>query len=819
MTIRLSGMSSGLDTDALVRELSKAYSKKTDKYKGEQQKLQWKTEIWSDLNKKVKSFYSKISNFRFSSAYNLKKTTVSDATKATVTASNSAVNGTQSLNITSLAKTGYLTGAKVGTTTGVDAGGGTTLRELGMSQDSGKVNLNGKELTFNATDTVSQVVEKLKNAGVNASFDEKNQRIFVSSKNSGAANDFTLTGNDAGGADALHSLGLLVGSDTEKKLSAQFQALKKADGESDSDYKTRLAGVLDKYNAAAKVSSSTADTAASNIEKAKNYLTAATDRKNLVEKFGGEDYWDEHGNALADNASDMALLADPSGKAFIDGELYNTASDEEGNITYTKADGSGTTLSESDITDGGMEKKTVDEYLIEKYSHETTETDGEGNPQTVTKGLTSDDISSFRTALGTINSFNDAVTAEQSAGTTLSDYTYTDTNGASQTVAYSTMTLEALRSAVDAGLDAGTIDEADLNSMASEAAIGKNAASAYLSNNSYIASYATNYAAAADDDGRELALNDLIDRIDYASTQQNYNDGATRVNASDATIYLNGAMFTGSSNTFNINGLTINATAVTMTEEQYAAADDKARDSAAISINTATDSQGLYDSIKDLFSEYNSVINELTTYYNAASAKGYDVLTDDEKDEMSDTEVEKWNDKIKSSLLRNDTTLGGLISSMTGILAGQYSVNGKNYSLASFGIQTLGYSAAEKNEYNAYHIYGDEDDDEVSTKADKLLAMINEDPEAVAGTFQQIFGKMYSTLTDKMKATSLSSSMTLYNDKEMAKEYSTWNTTISNWEQKVQDIEDSYYSKFAAMEKALSKLESSTNQLSSLFGG
>ena len=63
MAIRLSGMSSGLDTDAIVTELVKAYSKKTDTYKGEQTKVTWKSDLWSNLNKKTKSFYSNLGLF------------------------------------------------------------------------------------------------------------------------------------------------------------------------------------------------------------------------------------------------------------------------------------------------------------------------------------------------------------------------------------------------------------------------------------------------------------------------------------------------------------------------------------------------------------------------------------------------------------------------------------------------------------------------------------------------------------------------------------------------------------------------------------
>ena len=70
-----------------------------------------------------------------------------------------------------------------------------------------------------------------------------------------------------------------------------------------------------------------------------------------------------------------------------------------------------------------------------------------------------------------------------------------------------------------------------------------------------------------------------------------------------------------------------------------------------------------------------------------------------------------------------------------------------------------------------------------------------------------------------MKSTTLSSAYVVYNDKQMAREYSDYTTTIAKWEQKIADMEDSYYKKFAAMESALAKLQSSSSSLGTLLGG
>jgi flagellar hook-associated protein 2 len=281
-------------------------------------------------------------------------------------------------------------------------------------------------------------------------------------------------------------------------------------------------------------------------------------------------------------------------------------------------------------------------------------------------------------------------------------------------------------------------------------------------------------------------------------------EGATRVNGQDARIILNDAEFTSDSNTFSINGLTIKALNTTKENEP-------------LTITTDTDTQGLYDKVKDFLSQYNTLINELCSLYNADSASGYEPLTDDEKSEMSDSDIEKWETKIKDSLLRRDSTISGVMNAMTGAMMKTYTVNGKTYSLASFGIKTLGYLNAAANENYAYHIDGDEDDDVSSGNTDKLMAALNSDPDSVVDFMKQLTSGLYTALDNKMKSSSLSSAYTIYNDKQMASEYSSYTKLISTWEDKISDMEERYYSKFSSMETALSKLQSSSSSISSLF--
>lgn len=324
-----------------------------------------------------------------------------------------------------------------------------------------------------------------------------------------------------------------------------------------------------------------------------------------------------------------------------------------------------------------------------------------------------------------------------------------------------------------------------------------------------------------------LALNTDASEVTEASKR------ATKIDGSDAAIVLNGVVYTSSSNNFSINGLSISVNAVTDSVDLSKAktngsldadkisdmlANTPLNDSEAISITTSTDTQGIYDKIKDFITGYNNIINKMTKLYNADSAGNYEPLTDDEKSEMSDSEIEKWETKIKDSLLRRDSTLSTVMSAMTTAMSGGATVNGKTYFLSNFGISTLGYMNAAKNEQNAYHIDGDEDDENTSGNTDKLMTALNSDPDTVMDFMKQMATNLYNAIDKQMTRTTLRSKYSIYNDKEMTTQYKNYTTTIKEWETKISDKEDYYYKKFSSMECALSKLNSQTSSLSGLFG-
>ena len=280
--------------------------------------------------------------------------------------------------------------------------------------------------------------------------------------------------------------------------------------------------------------------------------------------------------------------------------------------------------------------------------------------------------------------------------------------------------------------------------------------------------------------------------------------GASKVNAQDAEIEIDGATFTSMTNTFSVNGLTLTAQEVTDKE---------------ITMTTSTDTDGIYGMIKNFFTEYNKLINEMDSLYNAESSKGYDPLLTEEKEALSEGEIEEWEKKIKDSLLRRDSTLSSVSFSMVSVMLQGAEVNGQKMYLSDFGINTLGYFKSKDNEKNAYHIDGDPDDATTKANEDKLKKMIASDPNTVMDFFTKLSTNLYDDLTKKLAGTTLSSAMTVYNDKVMKEEYDDYTSRIKKEEDKLNAMMDKWYKKFSQMEVAMSKLESRSSSLASILGG
>lgn len=695
MAMRLSGMYSGLDTDTIIKELVKAKSTKVDKAKKQQTSLEWKQDAWKDLNAKlVKLFNGTISNMRWQTTYMKKSTKASNASAVSIITGESAVNGVQNMKINNLAKTGYLTGAQLSkdsTYTAMSKMSELDPDNFGSGQSGTfSITSGGKttDITINGESTISDVLTKLKEAGVNASFDSANQRFFISAKESGVKNDFSITASDAAGEKALVALGINTSMADDAATLTRYEEYAKY------------------YVAGDR--SATLDNMRSLIDKtvANRAAAYAQDNETIAKTL------EEYSKKIDDLKANSQY---PQDGVTIE-ELDNQVKANEERIKELQAE-------LKDMEDG--DDKTAKTEELEALQKETAE---------------------LSDKLALVKEVEDYEAKSQ--------------------------TLMERKAANDKYVDADGNATADLISEVEE-----------------------NYYAKAE------YANDVMQRYEAGTLDAGR---ATRIAAEDAMITLNGATFESSTNVFEINGLTF--TALEETDKEF-------------TVTTANDTDGIYDTVKNFLKEYNAIIIEMDKLYNAESTKGYEPLTDEEKDAMSEKEIEKWEQKIKDSILRRDETVNSVASAMKGIMSAGVEINGKTMYLSDFGIDTLGYFNAPDNEKYAYHIDGDPDDTNTSGKADKLKGLIASDPELVSQFFSALSKNLYDKLSELSASSDYSSFNTFYDDKKMKADYTSYTTKISTLEKKLIEYEDKYYKKFAAMETALAKMQSNQNALAGLLGG
>lgn len=151
---------------------------------------------------------------RLQGSYKKKKTVVSHPNAVKVVSGENSVDGVHSLTVNKMAKQAYLTSASLQTDQGVCFRGAASLKQLGFT-GKGSISVNGalgQEVKIDVSEdmTIDQFVGKIKEVGLNASFDENNQRIYISSKDTGKNANFFLSANDENGFKALGALGLLT---------------------------------------------------------------------------------------------------------------------------------------------------------------------------------------------------------------------------------------------------------------------------------------------------------------------------------------------------------------------------------------------------------------------------------------------------------------------------------------------------------------------------------------------------------------------------------------------------------------------------------
>jgi flagellar hook-associated protein 2 len=297
----------------------------------------------------------------------------------------------------------------------------------------------------------------------------------------------------------------------------------------------------------------------------------------------------------------------------------------------------------------------------------------------------------------------------------------------------------------------------------------------------------------------------------------------------DASFTLDGKTSTSKSNTFTIDGVTYTL---------------KGKTGASTTITLEQDTDGIYNLIKGFVDKYNEIISTINNEYNEKRNRDYPPLTDAQKEEMTENDIKLWEEKAKAGMLYRDSILGNITNDMRRAMYDSiYTTSGDSntklsYNLASIGITTGSYQDMGK----------------LIIDENKLKEAIKNSPEQVIQLFTQesdvayspdltavqrkeryeengIIYRLYDIIENNIRTTRDSSGKKgILLEKagiagDLTDTNNLMNTAIAEKDSlidtllvKLQEKEERYYQKFAAMEEALSRMNSQSAWISQQMG-
>ena len=229
------------------------------------------------------------------------------------------------------------------------------------------------------------------------------------------------------------------------------------------------------------------------------------------------------------------------------------------------------------------------------------------------------------------------------------------------------------------------------------------------------------------------------------------------------------------------------------------------------------DVDAVVDKVKEFVNMYNELVDELNLALREKAYRDFPPLTDAQRADLSDKEIELWEEKAKSGLLRSDSIISGILSEMRLALGGSVKDGETSLTLAQIGITT-----------GAWHEYG-----RLNLNEDKLRSAIEENPDVVRDLFAQDgeegselgLSRRITTALDngmaRLERTAGKASIA-FDQSFLGERIREYESRLSAMEERLLRYEESQWAKFAAMERVLGQLYSQgdwlTQQLMALQG-
>ena len=304
-------------------------------------------------------------------------------------------------------------------------------------------------------------------------------------------------------------------------------------------------------------------------------------------------------------------------------------------------------------------------------------------------------------------------------------------------------------------------------------------------------------------------------------------DRADRTEGQDARIIINGTQeVVRSTNQFTINGVSYNLKAA------------HPEDSDGEQVTLELDVDKAYENIKSFIDKYNELIDYLNGKLNEKYDRDYPPLTDAQKKEMKDSDIENWEKVAKTGLLRNDDIIRRMVTAMR--TAMYEPVEGSSLTMKDIGIGTTSYldggrltideaklrEALRNNPDEVAKLLNGVDPDN-KTYSRTATAEQRKSRYPKSGIFQRISDILEDNISiyrdsngnkgTLLEKAGIEGDIT-FNDNLLNDELKNYDKRISALTEKLIAKEEYYYRQFTALERYLAQMNAQSAWLMTQFG-
>lgn len=302
----------------------------------------------------------------------------------------------------------------------------------------------------------------------------------------------------------------------------------------------------------------------------------------------------------------------------------------------------------------------------------------------------------------------------------------------------------------------------------------------------------------------------------------------TQYSGKDAQIDFGAALdIKQSSNQFSINGINFDLKSI-----------------GSFTAKVDTDVDAVYEKISSFVEKYNALIDNVGTKLTEKRYRDYNPLTEEQKNAMSEKEIELWEEKAKSGLLKSDTTYKVTMQNMrNGFYETVEGVTGSFSNIYEIGVTTERYSAGTVG--GKLQIDEDKLKEAIRNDVDGVLellftqaddSVVDEDQiKRESGLVTRLYDNMVTGMKEVINKSGPGNDSNLYKNVQsnmlidfvtdyssisiLDKEITNVNRRIDDMNDYLTKVEDRYWQKFSAMESALMQMQSQSDSLMSQLGG